>query len=71
MFWRNLILQIPADYASMKPCTDLPDLNVTAQETTTFALLFSVRGKYEIQTHMTAATNAIDCGLAGKPYNSP
>jgi hypothetical protein len=34
-------------------------------------LVSSVHGKYEIQTQMTAATNAIDCGLASKPYNSP
>lgn len=67
-------LQIPAEwmqYASTKPCTDLPDLNVIAQEITMFALLFSVHGKYKIQTQMTPAANAIYCGLEGKPYNSP
>jgi hypothetical protein len=70
MIWQNVILQIPAGYTFMKPCTDLPDLNATAQ-ITMFALLFSVHGKYELQTQMTAATNAIDCDRAGKPYNSP
>jgi hypothetical protein len=70
MIWRNVILQIPADYASMKPCTDVPDPNVIAQEITC-GLLFSVHGKYEIQTQMTAATDAIYCGLAGRPYNNP